>query len=736
MGLFGSRKKTYVSSAIYNMAGDIDKRTNFLKNTVLSNILLDRKKSIGQTITDAYIRGPGVKFQAFLSWAIGSSGYSNYIRMSQAKLAVNTSIDTNVIATQMNVAIGEPVTIQTAEIGAPDFSYWAEQYMLEYYPNEFDSDWIADFNDKTKLITVDRADNKGQVQVGAPTFISTSRYLYVSYVGSSGKLKIWIYRYGTGNAALDALFVTTTADGELFPFIPVRIDNKFISDSYLRDIYALSKKAYKKATGADFDELVDKIADNESLKDIDYAYVNFGVSLNTKETVGKKYLYKFFKMILDQTGSANLATFQNQQVTAESSNATMRAWGAAQSNPSSPLYGTTKPSVTAYPALPMTSMVVTSGRPDMNYSMTTRWNKISEATGSGLLKPGAKKGDLWLQKRNAALTYNSLFLNALDISNSVDAIQICWQDDDNHWRMLDITGLEHINTIYKGKSVEITGSEALADDEESGFMVPLHESVLNAMSLKDKTQLSTSCAYVTFNCYKVVKKKWYQTGIFTVIVIVAIIVVAYFFPPAGASAGGILGTNAAVGTAVGLSGTAALIAGAAVNAIAAMIVVQLVTKVSTEIFGDKIGAIVGAIAGVVTLQVGTAMAQGASMATAFSGLMNPTSILAMTNAVGQGYAGYMQAATAEVVGKTEKILTEYQDALEDISSKMQELYGTDGLVNFDPMQLMDAANSSAGSETRTQFLTRTLLTGSDVADMSIGMISQFADLTLNVDLPS
>ena len=71
--------------------------------------------------------------------------------------------------------------------------------------------------------------------------------------------------------------------------------------------------------------------------------------------------------------------------------------------------------------------------------------------------------------------------------------------------------------------MDISAKEALEDVEESGFIIPLHEGVYRAMGLKDSTQMATACSFMVFNCYQVVKKKWYQTGIFKIILVVILI---------------------------------------------------------------------------------------------------------------------------------------------------------------------------------------------------------------------
>ena len=64
MGFFGNKKKRYVSSTVYNLAGDEDKRPNFLKATVIGAVI-GGKDSLAQAIQDAYATGPGTRLKRF-----------------------------------------------------------------------------------------------------------------------------------------------------------------------------------------------------------------------------------------------------------------------------------------------------------------------------------------------------------------------------------------------------------------------------------------------------------------------------------------------------------------------------------------------------------------------------------------------------------------------------------------------------------------------------------------------
>ena len=80
------------------------------------------------------------------------------------------------------------------------------------------------------------------------------------------------------------------------------------------------------------------------------------------------------------------------------------------------------------------------------------------------------------------------------------------------------------------------------------------------------------------------------------------------------------------------------------------------------------------------------------------------------------------------------LLEQFAEASGEIADKMTQLLGTDGMTNFDPMELLKATLSSY-TETRSSFLSRTLLTGSDIAEISMNMLGKFTESTLSTDLP-
>jgi hypothetical protein len=247
------------------------------------------------------------------------------------------------------------------------------------------------------------------------------------------------------------------------------------------------------------------------------------------------------------------------------------------------------------------------------------------------------------------------------------------------------------------------------------------------MSLAKSTQMMTASTFVVFNSYKVVKQKWYQTGIFKIFIFVLMIVIIVVFPPAGGAAAAGLGALAAA--AVGLTGILAIIVAVAINALVAMIISKILGMIATKLFGEKWGAIIGAVLTMVAMVAMGPLTAGQGLSAVWANMMNPINIIGMTNAVMGGVQGYMQASAAQWGQKTQNMMESYEKQMREIQEKLADLLGNSrGTIN--PMQLTDAGSLFIESE--AQFLARTLMTGTDIANMTLDMLNNMSDYTTSL----
>ena len=547
-------------------------------------------------------------------------------------------------------------------------------------------------------------------------------------MGAAGAPKLLIYKRNSGNVVLDSLFETEATDNRFYPFIPIRNDKQWVEND---PIYPHCKKALYKATGGKLNKVTAELKKNDDIGDIQYIYGTFGVSLNTPEDTAKEYIYRFFQMATeafppDPAYPTLESVIAGYQAANDAVDEYVEWWNRAENH----IIGTPPP-LPKYPVIPKREFRVYSSK-HYKYDMTIGWNYVSETTHSGEAWSGAKQGQLRARYAgDITLTRKNIRTNAnkeLEVTftfYSMQEYELLWQDGNDSYRKLRVLGLHHSNRVYKNKSVNIDVAEAMGDAEESGFIIPLHTNIYRSMSLVRSTQLSTACSYLVMNSYKKVKKKWYQTGAFKIVVVVVAVVVSVF--TAGAGGVGILGAYGAVGASLGFVGLAAVIVGAVANAIAGMILISIITKVSTSLFGDKLGFIITAIASMVAMNVGTALSTGTSLSTLAGEMMNAQNIMQLTNSVGNGISQYINASTAATIQKAESIMQQYNTDMMAINKQYEEMFGTAGQGVIDPMQFVSL-------ESMDSFLSRTLMTGSDIADLSLNMIGSYSDMTLNTDL--
>jgi hypothetical protein len=693
MGLCGG-KETYVASTVYNLAGAEAERVSFLKTTVVGNIIGSSGFTMADTIRNVFLSGPGISGRGFFRWAL-----NNYqgLGVPKSSLGGVFNMSAESVAAHVPKPDGYTVQIQSVEVGPIDYSWWAEQWLITNRTSRLTEDWTADTINGGTQIRISYAD--GTSDTFTPTGMDPAgTYVYVVYSpvdpgGVAQNSVYWIYKVGSGNAVLDAAVSAGAAQGDFFPVIPFRHENKFLSSTYMPAAYELAKKAYRKASGRrKYSEMVDKIAENPSLGDIDHAYMAYGVCLNVKEKACREYIFRLFKRMAPGNTSG----------------------------------GTTS-------AVPLRSLRVRSSGSLLPNSldMEIRWSAISLIQGSGLVRPNVyKRGDYWIEK-SGVQPGGSIGIIAGTIINisrgDVGKITIYWQKTDTSWEAVEISGLVHYNHIYRDKSVKIGAHEALDDPDDTGFIVPLHYPTVRQMSLAKSTQMMTASTFMVFNSYKVVKQKWYQTGIFKIFVFVLMIVIVVVFPPAGGAVAAGLGAIAA--TAIGLTGILAIIVAVAINALVAMIVSKILGAIATEIFGEKWGAIIGAVLTMITMVAMGPLTAGQGLSAVWANMMNPVNIIGMTNAVLGGVQGYMQASAAQWGQKTQNMMESYEKQMKEIQDKLSDLLGNSrGMIN--PMQLTDAGSLFIESE--EQFLSRTLMTGPDIANMTLDMLTNFAEYTTSL----
>lgn len=745
MGLFSSKKIIRVASVVYNMAGDEKDRTKFLPSLVARNVLSGTSDSIGETLRTGYANGPAMKYRQFFNW-VQVPGRYDQIGNPTGEVVSGASLSPSLLNDLIPNPDGLDLWCQKAEIKDADISYWADQWILDNRPDDIESDFTVDYSETTGKITITFPDTSTAIFTPI-NFDYQAKYVYAYYTTVSdvtvegealityNPLKVYIYKVGSGNAALDAL-VSNVNYNEFFPFIPVRLRNKFLSETFLPDAFAQTAKAYKKITGDKLDDLITKLADNESLEDIDNAYVVFGVPLNTKDKASARYLYRFFdKLRQSQVGGPD--AYATYKAAVESQRLVTDTWRKWQDNhrydrPSeAPAYdGTTEPPRPNFGTMPANQIRIRgSGTANAEYDVRLNWTFISSGSGTGRGKPNAGANECWIQYLGEDEVAKTIFNTNSALLKGDDAtykkFRIYLQETTSSYTWLDVVGAVHTNYVYGGKSVVIECDEALKDVDESGFIVPLHNETYREISIADATQMACSSMFLVFNCYEVKKQKWYQTGIFKFLFAIVIAIVSVVFT--GGAGLGLLGANLAVGVSLGFTGMTAAIVGAVANALAAMVLSTLIEGIAKN-FG-KFGAIIAAIFSVFVGNLVSTFQNTGSLAINWTAFLKADNLLSLTEAVGKGVAGVIEAETQGLYGQ----MADYANKALEETKKIQQAFFEElgyGAVQIDPFMFVDSSGPIV--ETSDTFLTRTLMTGSDIAEMSRELIYSFPELSLKL----
>lgn len=573
--------------------------------------------------------------------------------------------------------------------------------------------------------------------------------------------KVFIYEIGSGNPTLDRLSHRVNNDATLFPVIPLRHQNRFIDHPDLVDeYYEPISQAYKKATNkGDIEELLDQLKENEDIGDVDFIYMVFGLSLNELDNASGRYIYQFLKDLIpyQAMNRTEFANYYRQSRAANIAGIRWDNWNRVVTSASGRANTNQEPPRPSYPAPRRTNLLMqSSGSLLADFNMFITWLYIDEQVFAGRGRRGAKRGDVWMRSEPYPVELGatddeyipdglivtgsgrgSIYDRMLDMKSNSGVVYIYYQYDNTMYRRLEIVGMEHNNYVYGGKAVTIKAGDALKDEDPSGFIIPMNYPTLKKLSLVDQNQVATRNKLLVMNSYQIVKKRWYQRGIFKFVVAIIMIVGAFFImgPAAFAAAPGILGTNAAVGAMLGLSAVAGSIAGAAANAIAAMILISVIQDVAVKVFGEKLGAIIAAVATF-------AVMQGNISFTGPNAGINPINwnemfrvdnLMKLTDPIMQATQGVINGEMGEIAEDYESLMDQYNSDMKEIEKLTRDNIGSGS--GLDPMMLTDAAREHMLREPSSSFLARTLMTGTEIADLSMGMIDRFVDATLALKGP-
>ena len=836
MGLFSTKKKTVVSSAIYNLAGD--KIEDFLRQAVLESVFLEETQNFAAHLSKAILNSEGFKIRRYISWCKKQPKGKEYCDLiGHMYISYGSTLEGSVLENLFKDSLDLPesqnVKIDFIETGLADYSYWGAKYLGENYPQYTDEtlySFVCDINNQTIIIHVF---DSNQNEINTFSFIPTDYdpdeyYLYVAYqiydlvpiyqedneghivhdlnnqpiiIGYEEPetlvedLTYLIYARNTPstdpnyNIAFEDLFsvydTKVERDKFILPPVPFRLDNWQVSSAEETNVndwklYQLSKTACFKIfqDRSVYKKLDKNIVKNPSIDDLDYIYLVFGVSLNTKNWAGKQYLYETIASLYTQYINSGV-TYIDIKAQGYRSNFEYRiSWDKIE-------FGTmdANEEIFAYPDIHIPFQPMPEDQePIQIFTNSKDKYAVFHTIDTKTITTGSE---------DHTHTYFTNGWTYFVHRKTVKSTQY------SYYR---VSNLIHYNRVHKSKEVRTWAQDAWyqkftesvyerptvrTEYEESPFIFPLQEDIYRKLPVLTQAQLSMSFAYLQFNCYEIQKIKWYQQSWFQTVIAVVILViqaVTFYFS---------VGTTAAAGNAAGnaAGSTASSAASASLSQTAAQAVTQLIKMAATALIGtlvakatiailkalgvnNMIANILGTIAGIYASH---AIGSWMNSATETSTLANEETVAdTMMQKLAEDYAVEVTAVanTTSVptiftlfkdgmfnfVTSPMKILnfslsvTEsavkgyYQDKFDELNKLAKQVSSLQEEVEKQEKLLADLSASSY-SEWQKQmmlhkiqtsirpevYFTFSLMTGSEIADLTINSLDAYLDMSATLE---
>lgn len=772
MGLFSSKKKTYVASVTYPLGEDDDGRVDYLKFTVLNATM--QRRPLGEAITQGYLRGQGVALKSAFRYA--RDFYFTGVPKSES-VFVGSPDTATIYSVLSGIHNGAQIEFVTTMIGTADYVWWAERYLAQTYgydrvlqqfmqppqgvvanavvaydlepsglirillQNPGGASTVIDYrpdglksmgnyvhscyrtvqtfqdgqttvvrdatsgevsNTSSSTATINRV---GETQVTTTTVAvsvsgSTATVVTTKTVVVKSRPKYFIYEIGSGGQpVLDALVETEDLTAPYYPSIPLRVNNKDVTtDEYQeKPQYKTSKKLMRKV-GLDIDEVVKQVNTNPSRNDIDFAFVAFGVRLKTESQEGKRYIHRYLQHL------RTISTVTKTEY---------ETWKAGFD--ATPSGGAVKS-----PSMNVVQIYSEEERAN-NHDIKLQWNFIDTELLSGTVAADAKIGDVVLSTPGSVSTQALGVDITLDSSLFVSKRQVTADT----YEQITIGGWVHENYIYNGKAVTTTAYEGFNDDDEDGFLVPLHAGIVNSTPMREVTDLSYQCMHMVFNCYQIVKQKWYTQSWFKVVIIIVAILIIIFTWGAGTPVAAQMIAGALIGLGIPLAVAIAL--AATIYVIGMMILMNILTKVSTQVFGEQWGAVIAIVVSFVVMNWGNIAAAASN---GFTGIVTAQNLLQATTMLSNAYGAYAQGQMSKTQKEALGLKTEYDKQMEEIENLTKQ--NLDTSLDMIDIQGYTQASWINLYENLDTFLNRTLLVGSDICSITAGLVDNFTEVGLRL----
>ncbi|EJB8489840.1 hypothetical protein MW368_003656 [Acinetobacter baumannii] len=497
----------------------------------------------------------------------------------------------------------------------------------------------------------------GSFDFGFDEYDTTQDMIMVCYA-YAGNIKFFSGKFGTGEfPEVERVFQTGETMGKFYPRLYARLNNQNLADRSHRDTDAYqNSQNFWNCIDVNWSEWVNELHKNmEDTDSITQTFVACMVPANSKDPDCIEYLFKYFQRLYKTRDATRTKTDQESYLSRQ------------------------------------TDLVCNNARDGLTIVIEDKvYTQSLSFSNIGLMDYVGSIGPVG--------TYSFELSTVLDMGKGwfarpteTKVHRYKYQITEKTYRVVSVYGLAFTEYVTGGNTVVSAG------DSDSLF-VPLDYSMTTEMTNRDYENVVAKSLHVVVNTLKVVKTKWYQTGVFKVVLFIAAVVMSVWTG--------------------GQSLTLYTVLIAAVQAIAISVVVSLVAKLAVKL-GVRV-ELVAAIAAVVAIVAGYVN---------FADIQQLAGMSASTINQLSNVALQLQAQMRSLEMKS--LAKNFADMRADFDSKMRELEDLKDSLAMD-RQLLDNALWVAPNtndvfinlgESPDDYYTRTI----HVGNMGVAVI----DATLN-----
>lgn len=709
MGFF-TKNRTYISTETLKLMEDTP---DIMKQSVIDAVL--GNKDIAGAMIDTTLNAFNSDAKQY--YEFGRDKYVNGLpEGSIGYYEPDLQLLTSVLEKEFPQPEGKSIQVVSSQVGIPDRDFLAIYILQKHYQYDLDTNifyWHPTDNPnrkyKAEYIGADFGDrywDEGKFTVtfknldlslqpiweSYPTLMYTRVYpkeynytvAFVVIDDETGAIykdyTLWVYRiksnkYPELNLPPEAKYT------QYMPILPLRTNfNNHIAPSQSGTRFYKDAKRMLNMLGLNIKEMHKGITNNPDIKEVNHAYMVFGIDLYDTNQYALRYLYDFF----DDLASRSKVS-KNE----------FMAWYEDELNDRQRKPG------------PINTITIEEGsyKVRIEYAYVNKQVKRGKVSDIGVYTRSLQNTSgylTWSYDSNAEGHKERFFT----FQHPDNKVIYRYQATAETYIEIEVGPISLINLIA-GSDREYH-SDLANRAEGQRLIIPLNVSIIDNMAMLDRNKLYYASLRIVFNAFKVVKLKWYQTGFFKAVSIIIAVAITIF------SGGGLSGISVAL-TSLAAAGVLAI-----GLAIAKGILISLAASYAFRFVAEEFGMEWAALAAAV------AIIYGAVGSNNLTNLPMADDLLFLGSAMQKvGIAGVQE----ELVS----LSTEMAEITEYYQAKQEELVNINKELNqvqlLDPLGLYTQVGMTP-MDTPSTYIQRSL--GVNMGLQSITAVSTFVDNSLRL----